>query len=334
MKSITALKTTQFVCAVLFIVSILPGLNRIFGFADFSYANSDKYTAGDAEINQPVHNLTIDWASGKVDILYHNKNTVILSEKSKKTISPEMQMRWWLDGDTLRIQYAKPGIHLNQNLQKELTVTLPKDILLDDVNINATSGILTIPILEATRLSTTITAGEIFATVKAQDISCQATSGEIYMKVLEDTEEISASATSGNITIEAEGCETLQASSTSGSIHITAEKARILSAVSTSGGVYADLGVVKDMTTRSTSGDIQIKIAALEKLKASSTSGSVKAALPEDPGFKANLDSTSGRITCSLSLIKQGSDYICGDGSGAVDISTTSGNITIKALKG
>ena len=243
-------------------------------------------------------------------------------------------MRWWLDGDTLRIQYTKPGIHLNQNLQKELTVTLPKDILLDDVNINATSGILTIPILEATRLSTTITAGEIFATVKAQDISCQATSGEIYMKVLEDTEEISASATSGNITIEAEGCETLQASSTSGSIHITAEKARILSAVSTSGGVYADLGVVKDMTTRSTSGDIQIKIAALEKLKASSTSGSVKAALPEDPGFKANLDSTSGRITCSLSLIKQGSDYICGDGSGAVDISTTSGNITIKALKG
>ena len=211
MKNITALKTTQFVCAVLFIVSIIPGLNRIFGFADFSYANADQYIAGEAEINQSVHNLTIDWASGKVDILYHNKKTVILSEKSKKTISPEMQMRWWLDGDT----------HLNQNLQKELTVTLPKDILLDDVNINATSGILTIPILEATRLSTTITAGEIFATVKAQDISCQATSGEIYMKVLEDTEEISASATSGNITIEAEGCETIQASSTSGSIHIT-----------------------------------------------------------------------------------------------------------------
>ena len=76
------------------------------------------------------------------------------------------------------------------------------------------------------------------------------------------------------------------------------------------------------------------QIAALEKLKASSTSGSVKASLPEDPGFKANLDSTSGRITCSLPLIKQGNDYICGEGSGAVDISTTSGNITITALKG
>lgn len=334
MKSITALKTTQFVCAVLFIVSILPGLNRIFGFADFSYANADKYIAGEAEIKQSVHNLSIDWASGKVDIQYHNKNTVILREKSKKTINPEMQMQWWLDGNTLRIQYAKPGIHLNQNLQKELTVTLPEGTLLNDVNINATSGILTIPVLEAARLSTTITSGEIFATAKAQEIYCQATSGEIYLKVLEDTEEISASSTSGNIAIEAGDSETIQASSTSGSVHVTAKNTRILSAVSTSGDVYVDLGASKDVTTRSTSGKIRIKIGALEKLKASSTSGNIKASLPENPGFKANLDSTSGRITYNLSLIKQGNDYICGDGNGAVDISTTSGNITISALKG
>ena len=242
-------------------------------------------------------------------------------------------MRWWLEGDTLRIQYAKPGIHLNQNLQKELTVTLPEGILLGDVDINATSGILTIPVLEATRLSTTVPSGDIFATVEAQDISCQTTSGEIYLKVLEDTEEISASATSGNITIEAEDSETIQANSTSGSVHVTAKNTRILSAVSTSGDVYTEIGKAKNVITRSTSGDIQIKIAALEKLKASSTSGSVKAALPEDPGFKANLDSTSGRITYYLSLIKKGNDYICGDGSGTVDISTTSGNITISELK-
>ena len=65
-------------------------------------------------------------------------------------------------------------------------------------------------------------------------------------------------------------------------------------------------------------------------MEAESTSGNVTLSLPEDTGFTAHLDTTSGDITYELPLEKKGDTYICGDGSSKINIDTTSGDIAIK----
>ena len=328
----TVLKTVQLVCAILLIISIFPMVNHGIGFADYTYSNAEKYTSGDAVITKPVKNLDIDWTSGKVNITYHKGNSVELSEKSNKPISKDLQMRWYLDGDTLRIRFAKAGFRLNGNQQKELSVTLPEGTTFGDVDISATSGTLNIPDLQTERLKLDVTSGDIFAAAKSKEIACSATSGKIDL-FLEDTEVIKAYSTSGTIILDADASHKTDVSTTSGSIRITIKQAGTVHADSTSGDIYAELGTVKKVKIESTSGDIQVKAVSLEALKVDTTSGSVKAWLPTDPGFTARLDTTSGRIDYDLSMAKQGDDYICGDGSGDVEISSTSGNITVTPSK-
>ena len=72
---------------------------------------------------------------------------------------------------------------------------------------------------------------------------------------------------------------------------------------------------------------------AVRALRINTTSGSVSAFLPENPGFTARLGTTSGSVDYALPLNKQESEYVCGDGSGSVDIHTTSGNIRLERLE-
>ena len=327
----TVLKAAQLVCAILLIVSIFPMVNHGIGFADYTYSKAENYTSGDAEITKPVKNLDIDWVTGKVNIAYHKGSSIEIGEKSNKPISKDLQMRWYLDGDTLRIRYAKAGFRLNSSQQKDLTVTLPEGTVFGDVNISATSATLNIPDLQAEFLKLDVTSGIIFATANAKEITCNATSGKIDL-LMEDAETIKAHAASGTIILTADASDKMDVSTTSGSIRITMKKAGTVHADSTSGDITAELGDVKKAKIESTSGDVQVKAASLETLKIDTTSGSVKAWLPTDPGFTARLDTFSGKIDYDLPMAKQGDNYICGDGSGEVDINTTSGKITITAF--
>ena len=62
------------------------------------------------------------------------------------------------------------------------------------------------------------------------------------------------------------------------------------------------------------------------------TSGNVEAALSAVPGFTGKFSVTSGRVDTQMPLAKSGDTYTCGDGSGKLTISTTSGNILVKEI--
>ena len=234
----------------------VPHRQSVFIMGD-TYENADEYTQGETDLSGSVKNLDIHWISGKIRIAYHNDNAVLLRETSKKSISSDMEMRWWLDGDTLRVQYAKSGVRFygfgSLNLQKELTVTLPESISLNDVSINSTSADIEIPSL------------------KADAVKLAATSGNSQLTLLssEDTE----------------------------------------------------IG--------STSGEIKIELGMLKSLKVNATSGNVTASLPEQPGFTANVHTTSGDVHYTLPMSSESSTYVCGNGSESVEIHTTSGDIVI-----
>lgn len=327
------LKIVSVICAALVFCAVALGLTGVFGLAGYHYANAENYTAGPTEIAGPVKNLDVDWTSGEVKIAYHGGNTVVLQETANKTLDPDTQLRWWLDGDTLRVRYEKEGFRLHWNLQKTLTVTLPEGAVLGNASLAVTSGKLTVPALVTDTLTLGATSGCMDIDACARRITAGGTSGDIVLRISGSAEEITAASTSGSISLEAPaGCATVHVSTTSGSIRAAVKETADFSAASTSGGIEAVLGQAKAVKIGSTSGRIDVKAAAFDSLKIGATSGAVTVALPTEPGFTARLNRTSGGLDYDLPLAKQGDAYVCGDGSASVEIGTTSGSIRLTAL--
>ena len=328
-------KVLLLLCAAVLVAAVVMGLNNVFGGTGIAFANAEKYTAGNAEISNTVKNLDIEWTGGKVSIAYYGGSAIIISETSKTAISGDQQLHWWLDGETLRIRYEKPGIRLFNiwNQPKELTVTVPEGSVFGEVRISATSADMSIPQMKADRLLLTATSGDIVAAADAASLECTTTSGDQHLKLKGRMENILTAATSGNITIEAEEASAVKTGSTSGSVRIDADRIGELASGTTSGNVTAVVSTVDRMTVSSTSGTVNLSVRAFGSLKAASTSGSVTATLSGVPGFTARITTVSGSINTDLAVTKQGSSYSCGDGSGRAEITTTSGNVWLTGIK-
>ena len=325
------LSIVMIICAVVLVAAVAVSLE---GGVGYRYDNAEKYVAGSGTVEGMVRNLDVDWIDGQVTIAYHSEPTVLISEASKKNISADMELRWWLDGDTLRVRYAKSGtVRLNWNLEKELTLTLPEGIELQDVGLNATSGGLNIPAMKAENLKLHVTSGDIRAAASASSIESRMTSGNMKLSITGTAHEIAASATSGDIRIEVEDADKLNASVTSGLVQVKAGKVGEFIAGATSGNLDIDIAEGGNVKLEGTSAGVNVKLGKLSSLEIGVTSGNIMAFLPETPGFRAGVSTTSGRFDYGINLTKQGSEYICGDGSGTVNIHSTSGVVRIDAVK-
>ncbi len=329
MKKNGLFKAFSILCAAALIAAAGLSLGRAFGLGGFTPALAESYAAGDAEITRPVKSIEIDWTSGKVTILYHAQNTVLISEKSGSPLTENERMQWRLEGDTLRIRYEKPGFRLFSYHQKELTVTLPEDVILENARVSVTSGTIEIPFLNAENLTLNATSGEIIAAAHARNIKGGCTSGSVDLRIAGAAEAVDLSATSGGISLEGENIGQTRLGATSGSVYAAVKNTEQFKAASTSGLIQAILGQVKQAEIGSTSGDLDVKIVQFDALKIHCTSGDVKLTLPEDRGFTARFDTTGGDVEYRLPLEKRGKTYVLGDGSADLKISTTSGDIAL-----
>ena len=103
------------VCVAILVIAVSVQAAGLLDGSLFGYAHAEKYTAGDADIGESVCALDIHWENGKVNLEYYSGEKIELRESSSRPISEDMKMRWWLDGDTLRVQYAKSGLHFGWN---------------------------------------------------------------------------------------------------------------------------------------------------------------------------------------------------------------------------
>lgn len=324
------------ILTILLVIVLAVGLGgtwRAFGRGlGLSYENADKYSVGDAVIDGAVKNLDVHWTSGDVTIAYHDGDTVELTETSKKPLSESDRLRWWLDGDTLRVQFRKPGLRLGWSLDKQLTLTLPKGAKLGTAAIELTSGDMRIPSIEASAIALESTSGdiEVAQAGSADEVSLNSTSGNI-VATLFDAAKVTADTTSGNIILTQTGAtDALCAQSTSGSVSATLERVGESAFESTSGNVEVSITEAGTAKLSSTSGDIRVAVGAFEDLSVDTTSGSVTAELPAEPGFAGEVSSTSGSVDSAIALEKDGRTYRCGDGSARVQIHTTSGDISLQ----
>lgn len=334
MKKSSIITIALIVCLVLLAGGAFSFFGWNVGFGFGAYANAEKYRAGDTEITSPVENLEVVWTEGTVNIEFHSGSGVTISETAKKALTDDTRLHWWLDGTTLRIQYAKSGLRITGNLDKTLTVSLPEGLVLGTAVIRGTSADLNISALAAEDMTLASTSGDIRALVAAKKLKGSSTSGNIDLKQRGGSESVIVEATSGNVTASVEDAKDVRVSSTSGSVALTQSgDADSVKADTTSGNISAENVKAGKAEFSSTSGDINVRLNAFHTLAVSSTSGAVTAALPANPGFACKVSTASGSFNSDLALVKNGNTYTCGDASGNAEIKTTSGNIRLLEVK-
>ena len=305
---------SQMLKIALVVVLVAVGIGAVLIFSNsigFTYANSEKYTAGGADITDRVENLDVNWKSGNIVLVYHAGKEISVTEEGNREITGDDRLRWWLDGTTLRIQYAKSGrFRLFDNLDKTLTISLPEGITLQTAKIHTTSGNIEVPELAAEEAELTVTSGSVSAAAEVRKMKAGATSGDLNLRLGGKTESLTAEVTSGSIAAELGDADYAKVSCTSGGIRIS--------------------GRVGEAEVSATSGRVDVRLDAFRQLDISVTSGDVTAALPEHPGFACTAEVTSGEVNVGLAMVKEGNTYYCGDRSGKCTIRATSGNIRIE----
>lgn len=319
----------------LIVVLIALGIGAWFLFGStasgLSYPDAGKYSVGDATVSETVNNLFVDWTAGKVSVEYYGGTEITVSETANRTLSEDDKLRWWLDGDTLRIRYAKPGFRVTFDLEKQLTIRLPYGAVLESADISSTSGDMYIPALTADSIRLDSTSGRIDVSTLTKQLTVSSTSGDVTLYQNGDMDSADLGSTSGNVSFFLEGSmKKIKANSTSGGVSVIVNgSADEVKLHSTSGNIYTSLSSVKKAEISSTSGSYTGTVKSFDDLKINTTSGSVNATLGTDPGFTCKVSTSSGYFNSELPLVANGNTYTCGDGSAKCEIGTSSGGIWI-----
>lgn len=274
--------------------------------------NEKLYICGNAEIDEQIKSIDIDWPAGLVEIDYHSGDTLKIEESAAKQLPDDMLMQWYVDGTTLKIKEVnKKGFRLHYP-EKKLTLTLPENFSGEKISISLASAELNTELLRAASINVSTASGKVC-------ISAQA------------SETLKISSASGRIELTQQGeCKSVKLSSASGSIQAELEKAQSVSADSSSGEISLYGDGMGEVNVHSASGRVEVETAdKLEKCKIKTASGDVRLVLPEELGFTASIDTASGSFESDVPVKKNGKEYVAGAGGASISITTASGDITL-----
>lgn len=252
MKRIKGLKTTAAAVVLIICMIMLSGcvIHTGGGLSTIKYDNADSYAIGSGRTSDSIRNLEIDWISGNVEISYGKEDEIILEETSKDEITDELTMRWLVEDGTLHIKFCKAGkINVN-NCDKTLKVTLPKNLKLEEAEIE------------------TVSADAKASELNVKDVNFESVSGSVEAG-LYGVRSIDADSVSGDIEIIApEGPEYVDIETTSGSVRMNLKNSAGDCEISTVSGKVTFLLPEKGNFTISydtTSGDFDSDIEMAQK---------------------------------------------------------------------
>lgn len=307
-------KMTKFVTLAAAALTSVFALSGCSFMSSVTYANAEKYSAGDAEITDKIERIEIDWQSGSVNIVSHSENTFLLSEKTEEGISDDLRVHWWLEDTTLHVKFAKSGTNLRlfRTRNKELTLTVPETVSLNDITIHSASAEIHAEGLAAETLSVSTASGNITVGCTANTVKLGSASGNIELTGMGKAERVGINTASGKIHADLGQADQVNLESTSGKIHITAASIDSLSAKAASGAVSCELD------------------ATPSECRLRAVSGAVTLILPDTSDFTAKISTASGDFASDFALKTDGNTYTCGNGNGTIDIETASGDVSIR----
>lgn len=120
----------------LFLLALLTGCN-----GSYSYPNASLYTAGNGSVVGAA-SLDIDWIGGKVNVEYSDSAVISFAEETDFDLenNENMKMRWFWDGTVLRFKFAKSGAKIPNNINKSLTITVPRGTVFNELDVETVSA--------------------------------------------------------------------------------------------------------------------------------------------------------------------------------------------------
>lgn len=151
----------------------------------------------------------------------HDGSDVLLSERSGKVLDGASELRWWLDGDTLYVKYAESGFSLSGNLNKALTVLLPRGLALDTLKVNVVSSDVTATDVTAARFELDTVSGDVQVdAADMENVETDTVSGDVTLRFAHAPESVEVDSVSGDVSVglpEGAGC-TLDTDTVSGNV--------------------------------------------------------------------------------------------------------------------
>ncbi len=330
MKKIAIFKIVVFSVLAVFLIAILiSGLSKnnflhisFVGIGNgFRYSNASKYTI--AKENVDINSLDIDeievnWLGGKILFEENTEEKINFYEEYDSDIikDEDYLMRYLVQDNKLIIQFCKPMWNVKRKVRdgKNIFVKLPSKIynrlevssVNGDVNLNLNKDI------QSQLLKIDTVSGDIdIRNANMQKVKIDTVSGEVK---------------TSNVNVET----TMDINTVSGNMTLSETTTNILSIDAVSGKLMMNNGSFSSLDVNTVSGDITLLLnKAPLKINCDTVSGDVRLAIPENDGFRAELDTVSGELQCGFaSVYKKGVVYK--DGSAIYDFNSTSGDVTIE----
>lgn len=162
------------------------------------------YQAGEGHVTDRVKNVEINWVDGSVQVAYHGSNEITFSETSQRKVDKDGELRWKVDGDTLRIEYAAPGFRSWFSPEKDLTLMLPENLMLDTLKINVVSAQVwgnDLKVDEEARVQSVSGEVQLGFADAPRKVNTDTVSGDMELRFAQTPEAITADAVSGDMTI-------------------------------------------------------------------------------------------------------------------------------------
>lgn len=213
-----------------------------------------------------------------------------ITVKEDNNLNDDRKVHSYFHDGILSVKYCKSGLRFGN------VKSIDKQLFvtfpsLETLDLGITSGSANIEKLDATTAKIRITSGDLnLGQINVDDFKVGMTSGKVSIASL-NTKKADFDSTSGKITID------------------------------TLNTVEADFD--------STSGPIKVNVEKADKLSFDVTSGNIDLTIPE-AGAKITLKKTSGKFTSTREHTSENNVYTYGDGSCAISIHVTSGNVTIR----
>ena len=280
-----------------------------FSISGHTYADANKYSVGSFSYRaSDVERICIEYISGDVTLVQSANRTLNVSD-TEKGLSDDQKMHWYMDGRTLRIQFAKSGYSGTfPNNSKNLTVEIPFGV----------------------ELEAAVTSGSVTAStdLEVKHAYFAATSGDYKIKTVR-TDVFEFGATSGSISVDAVYADKAKFGSTSGTTAVKLINASKITFGSTSGNTTMENITASEVNGGSTSGNISLGFDYADKLKTACTSGNVTISRVPKNGASVVYDKTSGSLKADGYMVKN-KRMVFGEGGCEMDITTTSGNLIIE----
>ena len=321
------------------LVSLMFGGCGSVNFTGISYEHADRYTAGDATFTGEITALEVEWMAGSVLLSAGETAETTVAETANRELTEEIRVHTWLDGSTLHVKFAASDLHgVLFDLEKSLTVVLPQETDLLDLQISCASASLTVDAVSAEKIVLDSASGSVkmnglTADTLSVDTASGAVSGSADVKKSADVKTASGSI---RLDLQAENAENVRLETTSGAIETTVNgKTEAFSAETSSGKINAVLAEkVERLKAESASGRITLDLYDVSSADVSAASGDVTLILPADTAFTADVDTASGRFSCEFAVTMEKKDrYVCGAGTAKLDLKTASGDISIQKAR-